>query len=307
MSCQGSREPLRAVNVLVETLRARYGTAIQAVLFYGSCYRTGDEQDGLVDLYVLVDGYCSLCRRWSERWMYQILHPTVYYLEVPFDGRLVRCKYAVLSLADFQRGTSMRWFHSYLWGRFSQPAQLVYALDDRVAEQVYKTLGQAIVTFILRVVPEVPPSFDAKDLWQKGLSLSYQAELRAERPADAARLFEADPEYYEAVTGASIETMPFRIEVIRSPEGVQYHASISAWRRRVSHVAWSVRQIQGKLLSLLRLLKGLYTFRNGLDYVLWKIQRHSGITVEITPHVRRHPLLGAPALLWRLYRQGAFR
>ena len=87
----------------------------------------------------------------------------------------------------------------------------------------------------------------------------------------------------------------------------QYRARISAGARRVSRLAWGLRSWQGKLLSVLRLVKGLTTFEGGIDYILWKINRHSGVTVEVEPRLRRHPLLGAVVLAWRVYRRGGFR
>ncbi len=49
------------------------------------------------------------------------------------------------------------------------------------------------------------------------------------------------------------------------------------------------------------------TFEGGVDYILWKIERHSGVTVDIEPRLRRHPLLAMWILAWRLYRRGGFR
>jgi hypothetical protein len=72
-------------------------------------------------------------------------------------------------------------------------------------------------------------------------------------------------------------------------------------------MAWRFRRLVGKLLSILRLAKGVFTFDGGVDYILWKIERHSGVKATATPWQRRHPLLAAPGLAWRLYRRGAFR
>ena len=63
----------------------------------------------------------------------------------------------------------------------------------------------------------------------------------------------------------------------------------------------------GKLFNIARLIKAAFTFEGGLDYILWKIARHSGVTIAVTDWQRRHPLLAAPGLAWRLYRRGAFR
>lgn len=307
ISGQGSQEAPPGAQALAQELLARHGSAVQAVLFYGSCFRKGDDVEGLVDLYLLVDSYRSLSRRWIQVCSYKLLRPTVFYLEVPFEGRLVRAKYAVLSLANFERGTTRRWFHSYLWGRFAQPTGLLYTRSDQVRERLHVTLAQAVLTFIIRVLPLLPPRFDARDLWQRGLACSYRAELRAERPGAVALLFDAAPDYYEQATRASLEVMPFSVKGVGGTVPTGYHARIPARTRVASRVAWSVRYAQGKVLSLLRLGKGLFTFQGGIDYILWKIERHSGVRVELTPRLRRHPLLTRGILVWRLYRRGAFR
>ena len=54
-------------------------------------------------------------------------------------------------------------------------------------------------------------------------------------------------------------------------------------------------------------MKAAFTFNDALDYILWKIERHSGVYVEPTELQRRHPLLFSWGLLWRVYRKGGFR
>ena len=60
---------------------------------------------------------------------------------------------------------------------------------------------------------------------------------------------------------------------------------------------------QGKLLSVLRLLKASFTFDGGLSYLTWKIERQSGVRVEVTPFMRRFPRLGGLGAMWRTWRQ----
>ena len=295
-----------AVRALAETVTAKYGEAVQAVVFYGSCLRSGDDRGGMVDLYVIVDGYRNAYR--SRRWalLNKILPPNVFYLEISAEERLVRAKYAILSLADLERGTSTAWFHSYLWGRFAQPAALLYARSPQAAEKVQGALAQAVMTFLGRVIPALPARFSAKDLWLKGLSMSYRAELRAERPEKLAGLFQSSSEYYEQITTAALPELPFPVERIQGAEP-GYESRISPGRRMICRVGWRVRSLQGKILSLLRLLKGAFTFAGGLDYILWKIERHTAVTVKVPPRLRQHPILALCVLAWKLYRKGAFR
>jgi hypothetical protein len=307
ISRQISQPASPAIHELADTLLDTYGEAVQAILFYGSCLRTGDDRGGMVDLYVLVDRYRATYSRSILAVLNKLLPPNVFYLEVPYEGRIVRAKYAVLSMDDFTCATSMRWFHSYIWGRFAQPVGLLYARNHQVARQVQSSLTQAVLTFIARTLPRAPSPFTARDLWAIGLALSYRAELRAERPHKLIRLFDAATDYYENITGQALSALSFPVDIQESDPPCRYSVHIPDRVRRVSRLDWMVRTWQGKMLSVLRLLKGLLTFRGGVDYVLWKIERHSGIRIEASPRLKQYPLLAACVVLWRLYRRGAYR
>jgi len=302
-----SRPAAPAIHALADHLLATYGEAVQAILFYGSCLRTGDDRGGLVDLYVLVERYRNAEPRRILAILNKLLPPNVFYIEVPFEDRVVRAKYAILSLADLKKGTSRRWFHSYLWGRFAQPTGLVFSRNEQIAMVVPSALAQAVLTFIGRVLPLVPSPFTARDLWQQGLSLSYRAELRAERPEKLARLYEAAPAYYERITRSAMNLLSIPVDIQQKDGAYLYETAISGRTRRICRADWIVRRWQGKLLSVLRLLKGWLTFRGGINYVLWKIERHSGIKIDIPPRLKRYPLVAACVIFWRLYRRGAYR
>jgi hypothetical protein len=304
---QSVMAPSREIQALCDELLRRYGKAVQAILLYGSCLRSGDAFDGLVDLYVIVDNYGTTYRDRTLILLNRLLPPNVFYMEQPFEGRVVRAKYAVLSLRDLQQGTSKRWFHSYLWGRFAQPSALVYARSDGVNSQVATALAQAVVTFLGRVLPQVPTCFDAAELWQRGLALSYRSELRAEQPERAIHLFETFKDHYEALTPTAIAAVPYAIEIETDSPPIRYRAKLPRRIRHFNHLTWGVRRVQGKALSLLRLIKALFTFKGGIDYLAWKLERHSGVRIEVTPKLRRHPLLFSWGLMWRLYRRGVFR
>ena len=302
-----SRVAPPSVRALTEEILARYGDAAQAILFYGSCFRRGDDSDGIVDLYLLVDNYRHAYRKRSYAFLNKLLPPNVFYLEIPYRGCVKRTKYAVFSCKDFQRGATMRWFDSYLWSRLAQPMGLVYARNNHVAEQVYATIAHALLTFITRVLPLMPPQFTSRELWCKGLTLSYAAELRAERRDKLIGLFDAAPHHYEELTHAAMGMVPYSVKAMSGTHASCYRASISTLTRISSWVMWTIRRLQGKVLSILRLLKGSYTFQGGLDYLLWKIERHSGVTVQIDRRLRHVPLVGVAVLFWRMYRRGAFR
>ena len=304
---QTSRPAPAGLEALCSEILTRHGEAIAAILFYGSCFRKGDAFDGLVDLYVLVDSYRAAYQRILHAVFNKLLPPNVYYLEVPYNGHTLRAKYTVISLTDFQNGTSLKWFHSYIWGRFAQPTGILHVRNDQVAESVHAALAQSVLTFLTRTLPLAAEQFDARSIWHQGLLHSYRSELRAERPDKLARLFDAASQHYQQMTEAAVEFLPYRIDRLTDTDPRRYCALISTRKRLVSRWAWKLRFVQGKVLSVLRLLKALFTFKGGIDYVLWKIERHSGVTVEVTPRLRRIPLIGIAVIFWRLYRRGAFR
>lgn len=296
-----------AVQMLIDDILARHGQAAQGILFYGSCLRSGDDLDGLVDLYLLVDSYRNAYSSRLTALLNALLPPNVFYIERQFEGQTVRAKYAVLSMADFKKGTSRRWFHSYLWGRFSQPTALLYVRNNNVAELVYRGFAQSVITFIRRALPRIAPEFNARELWRRGFELSYRAELRSEKPQKRVRLFNAAPGYYEKMTRIAMNAVGYPVQIFDSVEPARYRARISDRVRYISRLTWGLRLYQGKLLSVLRLLKALTTFEGGVDYIRWKIERHSGVRVDIEPRLRRHPFFAVCVLTWRLYRRGGFR
>ena len=96
--------------------------------------RAGKEKEGIVDLYVIVDDLpCRPMAMPVLALLNWLLPPNVFYLEVPDGSEIIRAKYAVLTLADFQRGNSTAWFHPYLWARFAQPVRLLYARSEKTA------------------------------------------------------------------------------------------------------------------------------------------------------------------------------
>ena len=304
---ESSKGTPAGLNLLVETILARYGETVQAILFYGSCMRAGQKTEGVVDLYVIVDTYLSAYDNAGFALLNWLLPPNVFYMEMPAGGGVIRTKYAVLTLADFQRGTSTAWFHSYLWARFAQPVRLLYARSEETAQQINAALARAVVTFVGCVLPQISSRFSARELWHRGLFLSYRSELRVERQDQPIRLVDGAKRYYDMITRSAMAAVPFAVETIHGSDPVSYRSNISGYRRFINRLAWQVRRVQGKCLSALRLLKGLFTFKGGLDYILWKIERHSGVGIPVDSVLRKHPLSGVWVILWRLYRRGGFR
>ncbi|AHZ78128.1 hypothetical protein DW66_3779 [Pseudomonas putida] len=293
------------LQALVQVLRARLGDALSGLLFYGSCLRSGDPTQGLVDLYVLVDDYASVRTSLLPRLADQWLPPTVFLLKTKMpDGRMLRAKCALISLKDFEEGTT-RWFQSYLWARFSQPSRLVYYRNTAIRDRVHASIASAVIRMMSETLAAQDQTFSSMAFWERAFSLTYSTELRPEKASRPAEIVGNDAAYYARVTGEAAGSVK-GLNLSEHQSGVFSHHCTAAQQRK-SRRRWKVRRVQGRMLNVLRLIKSLFTFEDGVDYVIWKLERHLGGPVEVSPHLHRYPLIFCWPLLWRLLKNRRLR
>jgi hypothetical protein len=296
-----------ALDVLASHLREHHGSAINTILYYGSCLRSNDPFSGIVDLHLIVDNYSDVYPGKLAAFVNWMLPPNVFYKELPIAGRTLRVKYNVLSSRALRRGLSRRRLHPYFWGRFSQPMEILWSRDEAARLDVDECLQLATRTFLECVLPNVAASGTVRNLWQQGLRMSYSTELRSEGPGRAGELVEHALDYYVSATRAAASTLRYPLQISGAGETSRYTATNPKPGRVASRWIWALRRVHGKFLSVARLIKSLLTFDGGLDYAAWKLGRHSGQVVEIPDRVRRHPLIFVWPLLWKLYRRGIIR
>ncbi len=291
---EAERPVAPAFQALAEAARRRHEAAALAVLFYGSCLRSGEDRGQIADLYLLVSDYRAAYRNPLPAIANRLLPPNVFYLETPFEDRTVRAKYAVVSLPAFERLVSSRTLQPYFWARFAQPVRLVWARDGASRARAIGALAEAAKTTQRETRPLIDPPVVAAELFTRAFQESYATELRSERQGRAAELVQAEGEHYARLAAACVQLDGDPTE----PPTADRRRAAARWRRR---------RLAGKVLSVLRLMKAAFTFTDGAAYLLWKIERHSGVRQELTPWQRRHPILASPTLFWQLYRKGAFR
>lgn len=266
------------VTAVARAIAAKHGRASRAVLFYGSCLREKQLDGLMLDFYLIVSSYRAA---YDKRWLAaanRLIPPNVFYFE--HDG--LAAKYAVLSEGDFYRLNGPETSSVTVWARFAQPSRLVWSADKAAQDRVIEAVSRAAPTLLAaagRRAGEKP-----LDWWRRAFSLTYSAELRAERVGRHASVVDSDRQRFIRFAG------PAAAAIEREPKA-----------------SWRWRRIEGKALSVLRLAKASATFAGGADYIAWKINRHAGTEIRLKPWQQRHPLLAAITLLPRLIRSGAVR
>ena len=267
------------VAEMAAAIAGLYPGAARAVLFYGSCLRE-QQLDGLMlDFYLIVSDYrAAYDRRWLAT-ANRLIPPNVF----PYAKDGLSAKYAVLSEADFHRLNGPETRNVSVWARFAQPSRLVWASDAIASSRAVRAVARAAPTLL--AAAEWRDGEAPLDWWRRAFALTYSVELRAERSGRAASVVDADPARYERFSAPAIAAIPA-------------DAQGGGWARR---------RVEGKLLTVARLAKAAFTFAGGIDYLAWKINRHAGTQIAITPWQRRHPLMAALLLVPRLVRQGAVK
>lgn len=304
VAAQSSRIVPPEFSILVEELEGRFGNALDAVLLYGSCLRSRNPAEGVVDLYAVVDDYRNAYPRRGLRNLNAWLPPNVFYMEVHREGMTLRAKYSVISMEDFEKGVC-DWFHSYIWARFAQPVRVLYARDEPCRGRMHYLLAAAVARLLREGVATLGTCLvDAEAIWTRSLSLAYAAELRPEKDTRARQLTHLNLGDFMRLTKCVLPGLSDMLE--EQPQGY-YRCRVDDGERRRALRRWRLRRWQGRVLSVLRLAKAVFTFNNCVDYAIWKIHRHTGVSIPVTPALQRHPLLQGSRLLWQLLRRGVLR
>jgi hypothetical protein len=217
----------------------------------------------------------------------------------------LRAKIAVLRFDQFARAASPASRDSSIWARFAQPAALVHADSDATRARIATTVAAAIVTAagwaaLLGPADSAPPAL----FWQRLFERTYAAELRVEYTRRASDLVGAAAARYAAMLPLAWQAGRL---TFRQQENGWIVPAIDDRQRNEAARRWRRSQRTGKAWNAARLAKAAFTFENGADYIAWKIERHTGMRLELSDWQRRHPLLAAPAVLWRLSRRRILR
>ena len=259
-----------------------------AVLFYGSNLRTRS-LEGVLDFYVLLPGDGSDEPR---------IWPRVSYHEREAGSVTLRAKVATLHLATFATAASGALTDTTIWARFVQPCARVWQRDEAAANDVMVAVASAAMTAAQLAAALGPPEGSAEAYWRALFQATYKAEFRVEKPGRENDILSVNAAHFDGLLPAALEAAGVRFAM----EGERISPALRADERARLLDWWRTRQRMGKPMNFARLLKASATFEGAAKYAAWKIERHTGMPVEVTPFRERYPVLAAPGVLWSLWR-----
>ncbi|WP_293897782.1 hypothetical protein [Phenylobacterium sp.] len=262
-----------------------------AILYYGSTLRTGDLA-GVLDFYRLTRGpHRSGLHGLVER----LLWPEVSYHEVQVGEATLRAKVATLPLATFRRAAEGRTLDTTIWARFVQPAQRVWSGDTASARVAAEACAAAVITAGRYAAKFGPAQGPPHAFWLALFRRTYAAEFRMET-SDRADTVLASGE------GRYAELLPLAWQA----GGVAFEAHEQELRPAKQGLpGWMLPNLLGKPLNVARILKAAFTFEGAARYAAYKIERHTGVDIPVTPFRERHPFLAAPGAWLQLRKHQA--
>lgn len=283
--------PVRPLDPAVAAFAKRLGeeAGAVAVLFYGSNFRTRS-LEGVLDFYLVLPG-----PRENGLW------PRVCYREWEPEGPRgvrLRAKIAILNLATFVAAARGETIDTTIWARFVQPSALAWSRDVGSAQEVNAALVSATLT-ATRLAAALGPARGPEDtFWRALFRATYRAELRVEPHGREDAILAANRVHFAGLLPAALNEagIPF------SQNGGTIEPKLDPAERRRMLRWWARRRRFGKVLNTMRLARAVTTFEGGMRYAAWKVERHTGMPVKVTPLRERFPVIAAPGVLWLLWR-----
>jgi len=283
---------------LADLLATSAAGSVEAVILYGShLLGANPDRHSALDFVVIVNEYARFYRAlhaageihrspWLMGALSRFLPPNVIAF-TPGDGADGIAKCLVTDRNDFVRALGPDPQDHFLLSRMVQRVALVQAADEECRRWTEGVLDTARAGVLDWVGPFLEAPFDAEDLGRRLLEVCYRAEFRPEARNRADTIFEIQRTHFRDLFGPLLEGAAAGGRLSR--EGGKYRFTVppgpAARRRWRRHFGWSKARVTA------RWLKHVVTFDNWLPYIVRKVERRTGMKVELTPLERRLPLL----------------
>ncbi len=289
------------VRVSLGLLTEACGDNLAAVILFGSrLLGTSPDAHSAADLFVVVEEYerfySDIGRRLPARRRARImaalnrfLPPNIISVRDPGDLR-AGTKCFVISRSDLEVALSNGARDHFCRGRMMQQFQIVHARTPADGARLEERLLDARRLTLDWVPLYLPRSFSVLDYCRRMLDRSYAGEIRPESKSRVGEVFEAQ-RHYLILSYTRILQDAVREGILEREDGLYNMVERPALRRRFR---WRLFFLGSKIRATLRWSKYMLTFDDWLDYIVRKVERRTGLHLELTPNERRLPIF----LLW---------
>jgi hypothetical protein len=203
-----------------------------------------------------------------------------------------------MNLTTFRTAAAGETLDTTIWARFVQPSALAWARDEGQAKAIAAAVATAVSTAARFAAALGPERGTEEEFWRALFRATYRAEFRVEKTGRENDILGLNPGHFDGLLPAALEAAG----VACDRDGERLAPKLAPAQRAALLRAWTLRARLGKPYNVVRLVRASTTFAGAARYAAWKIERHTGIPVKLTPWKERHPVLAAPGVLWQVWR-----
>jgi len=290
------------VRDIVDLLRDACGRDLVAVVFFGSrLLGTSPGEGSAADLVIVVENYLRFYESIGSRLpaarhsgimaaLNRALPPNIIYLNDP-GGMRAGAKCFVVTEYDLGLALSADAKDHFFRGRLAQRVHIVFARSDRdrlALERRIDVARQLTVDWVPIYLSG--ESFGVLDFCRRMMEVSYAGEIRPEARSRVHEVFQSQVSFFRLVYGRVLQDAARDGRLVA--DGDRYRVTKKpSWRERRR---WAAFFRRSKARATLRWFKYMLTFDDWLDYIVRKVERRSGVRIELTKSERRFPVI----LLW---------
>ncbi len=287
------------VRDVVDLIQDACGRDLVAVIFFGSrLLGTSPGEESAADLVVVVENYLRFYESIGSRLpaarhsgimaaLNRVLPPNIIYLNDP-GGMRAGAKCFVVTEYDVGLALSADAKDHFFRGRLAQRVHIVHARSDRdrlALERRIEAARRLTVDWVPLYLQEGP--FGVLDFCRRMMEVSYAGEIRPEARSRVHEVVQSQVSFFRLVYGRVLQEAAR--DGILVAEGERFRlAKKPSWRERRK---WAAFFRRSKTRATLRWFKYMLTFDDWLDYIVRKVERRSGVRIELSKTERRFPVI----------------
>ena len=286
------------VRDVVDLLQDACGRNVVGVIFFGSrLLGTSPGEGSAADLFVVVENYLRFYESIGSRLptsrhsgimaaLNRALPPNIISLNEP-GGLRAGAKCFIVTEGDLAHGLSSDAKDHFFRGRLSQRVHIVYARSEKDLVAMERRIEAARYLTLDWVPMFLGESFNVMEYCQRMLEVSYAGEIRPEARSRVTEVYGAQSSFFRLAYGRVLQEAVSEGDLVS--EGDRFRLVKRPSRRQRWRIGHFFRR--SKFRATVRWFKYMLTFDDWLDYIVRKVERRSGVRIELTKSERRMPIV----------------
>ncbi len=287
------------VRDIVDLLRDACGRDLVAVVFFGSrLLGTSPDERSAADLVVVVENYLRFYESIGSRLpaarhsgimaaLNRVLPPNIIYLNDP-GGLRAGAKCFIITEYDLGLALSADAKDHFFRGRLAQRVHIVYARSDRdrlALERRVDLARRLTVDWVPLYIKD--DAFGVLDYCRRMMEVSYAGEIRPEARSRVLEVFQSQVSFFRLVYARVLQDAARDGRLVA--DGDRFRLAKKPSRRE--RWRWARFFRRSKTRATLRWFKYMLTFDDWLEYIVRKVERRSGLRIDLTKSERRFPVI----------------